>query len=39
VSEKMMMMISRMKVCTQSVRKVALRPPTMVYATTPTGRR
>ena len=31
--------ISRMTVWTQSVRKVALIPPNMVYTTTPNGRR
>ena len=37
VNEKIRMMMSNMKVWTQSVRKVALIPPNMVYITTPRG--
>ena len=37
VKAKMRMMMSSMKVWTQSVRKVALIPPNMVYIMTPNG--
>lgn len=37
VKAKIKMMISSMKVWTQSVRKVALMPPNMVYIMTPNG--
>ncbi len=37
VKAKIKMMMSNMNVCTQSVKKVALMPPNMVYIITPSG--